>query len=87
MGLGLKITIEHRLFSEISKNWAGTPLDSYETVLNHVATTTTTTGLKVNAYLDTRTYTKAIITDEQMETIELHRHDTQPTRNYTISPQ
>ena len=26
--------IEHRLFSEISKNWAGRPLDSYETILN-----------------------------------------------------
>ncbi len=24
--------IEHRLFSEISKNWAGRPLDSYETI-------------------------------------------------------
>ena len=24
-------SIEHRLFSEISKNWAGRPLDSYET--------------------------------------------------------
>ena len=24
--------IEHRLFSEISKNWAGKPLDSYETI-------------------------------------------------------
>jgi len=79
--------IEHRLFSEISKNWAGTPLDSYDTVLNYIATTTTTTGLKVKAYLDTRTYTKVTITDEEMETINLDRHDTQPARNYTISPQ
>ena len=27
--------IEHRLFSEISKNWAAKPLDSYETILNY----------------------------------------------------
>lgn len=27
--------IEHRLFSEISKNWAGWPLDSYDTILNY----------------------------------------------------
>ena len=26
-------TIEHRLFSEISKNWAGEPLDSYQKIL------------------------------------------------------
>jgi hypothetical protein len=28
--------IEHRLFSEISKNWRGTPLISYETVLKYL---------------------------------------------------
>jgi hypothetical protein len=31
--------IEHRLFSEISKNWAGCPLRSYETILNYIRTT------------------------------------------------
>ena len=44
--------IEHRLFSEISKNWAGHPLDSYKTVLNYIGTTATKTGLKVNSYLN-----------------------------------
>jgi len=33
--------IEHRLFSEISKNWAGIPLKSYETIINHIRTTKT----------------------------------------------
>ena len=32
--------MEHRLFSEISKNWAGRPLDSYETILKYIRTTT-----------------------------------------------
>ncbi len=41
--------IEHRLFSEISKNWAGRPLDSYATVLRYIRTTTTTTGITVTA--------------------------------------
>jgi hypothetical protein len=27
--------IEHRLFSEVSRNWAGEPLDSYQKVLNY----------------------------------------------------
>src|ERR1700745_2599494 len=31
--------IENRLFSEISKNWAGKPLKSYETVLRYIRTT------------------------------------------------
>ena len=43
--------IDHRLFSEISKNWAGHPLRSYRTILNHIRTTTTDTGLCVTAQL------------------------------------
>ncbi len=37
--------IDHRLFSEISKNWAGRPLDSDETTLNFIGTTNTTSRL------------------------------------------
>ena len=44
--------IEHRLFSEISKNWAAEPLVSYEKMLNFIRTTSTQTGLVVTAYLD-----------------------------------
>ena len=43
--------IEHRLFAEISKNWAGEPLASYETILNYIRTTRTETGLTVSAAL------------------------------------
>ncbi len=42
--------IEHRLFCEISKNWAGRPLDSFETILKYLRTTRTSTGLRVRAY-------------------------------------
>jgi hypothetical protein len=79
--------IEHRLFSEISKNWAGQPLTSYEVALKYIATTTTTTGLTVKAHLDKRNYPKVTITDEQMDAIQLQPHTTQPSRNYTICPQ
>jgi len=79
--------IEHRLFSEISKNWAGRPLDSYETVLNYLRTTTTSTGLDVKAYLVRRDYPAGVrISDEEMSAIEIERHATQPARNYTIKP-
>ena len=30
--------IEHRLFCEVTKNWAGRPPDSYETILNYLRT-------------------------------------------------
>ena len=39
--------IEHRLFSEISKNWAAEPLDSYPKVLNFIRNTCTRTGLSL----------------------------------------
>lgn len=79
--------IEHKLFSFISKNWAGQPLDSYETILKYARTTTTATGLKVKAYLVQKTYPKGVkITDDQMAEVRLHKHDVQPNRNYTLSP-
>src|SRR5262249_21692273 len=56
--------IEHRLFSHISMNWRGRPLESHEVIVNTIAATTTHTGLTVHAELDTRTYPKGIkITD------------------------
>jgi hypothetical protein len=79
--------IEHRLFSEISKNWAGKPLDSYQTVLNYASTTRTKTGLQVNAYLVNTNYPTGIkINDQQMHQLRLRPHETQPTRNYTLTP-
>lgn len=79
--------IEHRLFSEISKNWAGKPLDTYETILNYIGTTQTSTGLKVKSYLDTKDYPKGVeISDQQMSRIHLEKHTTLPSWNYTITP-
>ena len=48
--------IEHRLFFEISKNWAGEPLDSYQKILRFIRSTKTQTGLSVTAHLDRRHY-------------------------------
>ena len=44
--------VEHRLFSQISRNWEGKPLRTLGTMLGYIRGTTTTTGLKVTAYLD-----------------------------------
>lgn len=69
--------IEHRLFSEVSKNWAGRPLDSYETILNYASTTRTTTGLTVSAYLvNTDDPTGIRVSDHDMQQLQLQPHDT-----------
>ena len=39
--------IEHRLFSQISLNWAGKPLRTWDTMLGYIRGTTTTTGRRV----------------------------------------
>jgi hypothetical protein len=80
--------IEHRLFSEISKNWQGVPLESYETALNYIRTTTTRGGLKVIAALHKRTYhTGEHVTDEEMDLLKIRTHPTLPDWSYTIAPQ
>jgi len=79
--------IEHRLFSEISKNWAGRPLDSYETVLNYCRTTNTSTGLRVTAHLVTKQYEAGVkISDSQMRALCTRPHATLPQWNYTLVP-
>jgi hypothetical protein len=79
--------IEHRLFSEISKNWKGRPLDSYETILNYIRTTRTNTGLRVRACLIRKGYPTGVkISEAQMSTIDIRRHRVQPSLNYTIGP-
>ena len=79
--------IEHKLFSQISINWRGRPLTSYETIISLIAATTTTTGLKVYSRLDEGTYETGIkITNKQMAALNLHRHDFHGDWNYTIKP-
>ncbi len=80
--------IEHRLFSEVSRNWAGEPLDSYQKILNYARTTKTSTGLKVTAYLDRRKYPCGLKpTPEEIASLRLSPHETLPKWNYTIKPQ
>jgi hypothetical protein len=44
--------IEHRLFSAISMNWRGRPLESHQVIVELIGATTTRTGLRVRAELD-----------------------------------
>lgn len=79
--------IEHRLFSQISRNWAGEPLVSYETILKFIRTTRTESGLRCKAYLDKTIYeTKLQLTPEQKERINMVPRRVLPKYNYTIKP-
>ena len=75
------------MFSFISTNWRGKPLETREVIINLIAGTTTSTGLKVYARLDTSTYPKGIeVTDAQLAAVNVHRHDFHGEWNYTIKP-
>ncbi len=79
--------VEHRLFSAISANWAGEPLSSYAKMLHFLKATTTEKGLVVKATLCKTHYQTGLkISDEQMERLNLSKHDTLPQWNYTIRP-
>lgn len=79
--------VEHRLFSQISKNWRGKPLETLETIVNLIASTTTVTGLKVMCAVDTNVYEKGIkVSDEELEGINILRNEFCGNWNYTIYP-
>jgi Rhodopirellula transposase DDE domain len=79
--------IEHRLFSRISANWQGEPLKDYETIVGFIRDTTSSTGLRCRAALDTTHYpTRVKITKEQKRSIRIKRSKVLPQWNYTIYP-
>ena len=79
--------IEHRLFGPISVNWAGQPLESYETILKFLRTTKTEGGLRCRARLDTRHYeTGRKLTSEEKAQINLKPHRVFPHWNYILEP-
>ena len=79
--------IEHKMFSFISMNWQGVPLESYATVVNLIAGTKTKTGLKIGARIDKRSYKKGErVPDEIMEKLPIKLHEINPKWNYTIMP-
>jgi hypothetical protein len=79
--------IEHRLFSFITQNWRGKPLLSRATIVNLIASTTTSAGLEVHAYLDPSEYpTSQKVADAQLKSINIERNPFHGEWNYTIQP-
>ena len=80
--------VEHRLFSHITMNWRGRPLTSHEVIVQTIAATTTATGLRVHAELDTSAYDIGVkISNRQMDALPLTRHDWHGDWNYTLRPE
>ena len=80
--------VEHRLFSHITMNWRGRPLTSHQVIVQTIAATTTRTGLRVRAELDTGAYDTGIkVSDRQMDALPLTRHDWHGDWNYTLRPE
>lgn len=79
--------IEHRLFAQISQNWAGEPLRTFETMLGYMRETTTSTGLKVSAKLLTDVFAVGKkVADAVWESLKIEHHTVCPKWNYTIYP-
>ena len=79
--------VEHRLFSQISRNWAAEPLSCYDKALKFIRTTRTTTGLKVTARLDTRIYPTGVkVSKQNRAPLSIRPKRVLPKWNYTISP-
>jgi len=79
--------IEHQLFSYISKNWRGRPLETLMVIISLVESTTTKKGLKVKCGLDTNEYETGIkVSEEELQRINIVRDDFHGEWNYCISP-
>lgn len=77
--------IEHKMFSFISMNWKGIPLESYEMIINLIGGTKTSKGLRIKAKLDTKEYEKGIkISEEEFDRINIYLHKQYPKWNYSI---
>ena len=80
--------IEHRLFSQITKNWRGKPLESFEVIVSLIGATSTQAGLHVKAALDSNEYEGGIkVSDDEFKSVNIERHSFHGNDwNYTIKP-
>src|ERR1700704_5203655 len=64
--------IEHRMFCHITENWRGVPLRSLEIMVNLIGHTTTQTGLRIEAELDTSRYELGLkVSDAELAAVQI----------------
>ena len=74
------------MFSFISMNWRGRPLESYRTIVELIAATTTRKGLHIQAERDYTGYRTGVkVSDAELAAVPLHRHEFHGDWNYTIT--
>jgi hypothetical protein len=79
--------IEHRLFAFISQNWRGKPLVSHQVIVDLIAATTTKSGLKVRAQIDSNLYPSGVkVSDEQVAALNIQRDTFHGEWNYSLLP-
>ena len=75
------------MFCHITKNWRGRPLESHEVIVNLIGNTTTKTGLRIQAGLDSQTYPTGIaIPADVMKSLKLEKAEFHGEWNYRILP-
>ena len=75
------------MFSQISKNWRGRPLEALKIIVNLIASTTTTSGLTIQCQLDQNHYPIGIkITDSELASVNIIGDEFHPNWNYAITP-
>ena len=79
--------IEHRMFCHITENWRGRPLESVQTIVSLIGSTTTSTGLRIKAAIDRNHYEKGIkVSDDELASLNVQPHRFHGDWNYTIRP-
>ena len=79
--------VEHRLFSQITKNWRGRPLETLEMIVALISSTTSSTGLKVHCTLDNNIYPRGLkVSDEELDGVNIVRNAFCGNWNYSILP-
>lgn len=79
--------IEHRLFAFISQNWRGKPLISHQVIVDLIAATTTRSGLKVRAQIDSSLYPSGLkVSDKQVAALNIQRDTFHGEWNYSLLP-
>jgi Rhodopirellula transposase DDE domain len=80
--------VEHRLYSFLSPDWPGRPLDSYQVIVDLIGSATANSGdRKLYARLeDTHARTRVNVSEEPLAAVNISEHEFHPEWNYTITP-
>lgn len=79
--------IAHRMLCHSTENWRGRPLRSLAVSVNLIGNTPTTTGLRLQAELDTHTYPTGLkVSEKELAAVQITKATVHGEWNYTISP-